>query len=156
MDGNSPPDVAVELAMVAIRRRQQRRTLAGRALGEERSRAVAAITEVLDVVEENDANGRGTSVTELARSLSVDQPRASKLVNLAVEAGLLRRADDPHDARRSLLQLTAPGRTHLGQVHVFRRSVFASAMDDWTDDERTAFATLLTRFVAALDHPSQR
>ena len=151
MVGNGRPEAAVELAMVAIRRRQQRRTLAGHALGEDGARAVAAITEVLDVVEENEAAERRTTVTELARSLGVDQPRASKLVNLAVEAGQLYRADDPADGRHSLLRLTAAGRAHLAQVHAFRRSVFAAAMDDWTDGERAAFADLITRFVAGLD-----
>jgi DNA-binding MarR family transcriptional regulator len=77
-------------------------------------------------------------------------------VNLAVAAGLLRRVDDPSDARRSLLQLTTAGHRHLEQVHEFRRSMFASAMDSWTDDERTTFATLLTRFVAALGNQTAR
>jgi len=153
MVGNDDPDAAVERAMVAIRRRQQRRTVAGQALGKDGARAVAAITEVLDVVEENDADERRTTVTELAHRLGVDQPRASKVVNLAVEAGLLRRTDDPTDARRSLLRLTADGHTHLEQVHEFRRSVFAAAMNDWTDDERIVFAGLLTRFVSALTDP---
>jgi DNA-binding MarR family transcriptional regulator len=150
MVGTEHPDAAVERAMVAIRRRQQRRTLAGRALGEDGGRAVAAITEVLDVVEENETIGRPTTVTELARSLGVDQPRATKLVNLAAEAGQLRRADDPADGRRSLLHLTPAGRAHLAQVHEFRRSVFAAAMAGWTEDERAAFADLITRFVAGL------
>jgi DNA-binding MarR family transcriptional regulator len=137
--------------MVRIRRRQQRRTLAGRALGEDGARARAALTEVLDVVEEDAAGGSPTTITELGRRLGVDQPRASKLVNLAVEAGLLRRGHDPADGRRSVLELTGPGRAHLEQVHQFRRSVFAVAMGDWTPDERTVFATLLTRFVANLE-----
>ena len=136
--------------MVTIRRRQRRRILAGQALGDDGSRSAAALTEVLDVVEENDAAERRTTVTELARTLGVDQPRASKLVNLAVAAELLDRVDDPADARRSLLQITLRGRAHLEQVHAFRRSSFAAAMADWTDDERTAFADLLTRFVAGL------
>lgn len=140
--------------MVAIRRRQQRRTLAGQALGQDGARATVAITEVLDVVEEDAAEGRRTSVTELGRILGVDQPRASKLVNLAVDAGLLQRVADPADARRSLLQLTAAGLAHLEQIHEFRRSVFAAAMDSWTDDERATFATLLTRFVSALSRPT--
>jgi DNA-binding MarR family transcriptional regulator len=183
MDGNPPPDAAVELAMVAIRRRQQRRTLAGQALGEAGAktrtgtkaeaeakagaeaeakseakagvRVTVAITEVLDIVEANATDGRRTMVTDVARSLEVDQPRASKLVHLAVEAGMLRRCDDPTDARRSLLQLTGSGQAHLDQVHEFRRAVFAAAMDGWTDDERSTFATLLTRFVAALHRPSR-
>jgi DNA-binding MarR family transcriptional regulator len=151
MVGNEHPEAAVELAMVAIRRRQQRRLLAARALGEEGAQAGAAITEVLDVVEENETAERPTTVTELARSLGVDQPRASKLVNLAVAAGQLRRVDDPADGRRSLLRLTDSGRAHLAQVHDFRQSVFAAAMATWTDEERTTFATLITRFVSGLN-----
>jgi DNA-binding MarR family transcriptional regulator len=148
------PDVAVELAMVRIRRRQHRRVLAGLALGQDGSRASrTAITEVLDIVEEDEATGAQTTVTELGRRLDVDQPRASKLVNLAVEAGLLERDVDPGDARRTVLRLTPAGQAHLEQVHQFRRSVFAAAMQSWSDAERETFAHLLTRFVTALDAP---
>jgi DNA-binding MarR family transcriptional regulator len=135
---------AVEVAMVTVRRRQSRRALA-RAAGA--SGVDIAAQEVLDAV---DAAGGTAGVTAIAEALDVDQPRASKLVAAAVAAGLLRREADQADGRRSVLALTATGRERLDRMHAFRRARFATAMAGWTDDERTAFADLLTRFVAGL------
>jgi DNA-binding MarR family transcriptional regulator len=136
---------AIETAMVAVRRRQSRRALA-RAAGA--SGVDIAAQEVLDAV---DAAGGPVGVTGIAEALDVDQPRASKLVAAAVQAGLLRREADQADGRRSVLALTTAGRDRLDRMRAFRRTRFAAAMDDWTDAERAAFADLLTRFVAGLD-----
>src|SRR5215470_2197540 len=145
------PETAVEQAMVAIRRRQNRRSLARRAEHEHGLAVSAAVTEVLDIVEANNDSGQQTTVTGLGRHLGLDQPRASKLAGQAITAGLLRRVADQHDGRRSLLELTAGGRAYLDRVHQYRRSQFTAAMSGWTDDDREAFADLLTRFITALD-----
>jgi DNA-binding MarR family transcriptional regulator len=108
---------AVEAAMVTVRRRQSRRVLA-REAGE--SPTEDAAQQVLDAVE---ASPVPLGVTGVGSALGVDQPRASKLAAAAVDAGLLRVADQA-DGRRSHLALTAEG--------------------------RATFADLLTRFVAAL------
>jgi DNA-binding MarR family transcriptional regulator len=153
MDRNTTdrhPEERVERAMVAIRRRQGRRALAARAEREHGAAASVAVTGVLDIVEGNADAGRPTTVTDLGRGLGTDQPRASKLAAQAITAGLLRRAADQHDGRRSLLELTADGRRHLALVHGYRRAQFARAMTGWTEEERDAFAGLLTRFVAVL------
>lgn len=144
---NADPVVVVEAAMVAVRRRQVRRTLAGAAGA---SPADDATQQVLDAVE---AAAEPIGVTAVARALGVDQPRASKVVALAVDAGLLRREADQDDGRRSHLALTAAGRARLDAVHAFRRARFDAAMASWTQTERATFADLLTRFVAALAPP---
>ncbi|SHL28502.1 DNA-binding transcriptional regulator, MarR family [Pseudonocardia thermophila] len=131
--------------MVAIRRRQSRRTLA-RVAGA----ADDTLQPVLDAVE---AAAEPMGVGEVAAAIDVDQPRASKLVAAAVSAGLLRREADQSDGRRTLLVLTDAGRERLAHVHAYRRRVFAAAMADWTDAERETFARLLTRFVTALPRP---
>ena len=41
------------------------------------------------------------SVSEIGDAVGVDQPRASRLVQQAVELGLVRREADPDDARRT-------------------------------------------------------
>jgi DNA-binding MarR family transcriptional regulator len=145
------PDIIIEHAMVAIRRRQSRRALARQADREHALAVSIAVTEVLDIIEDNGDLGQQTTVTDLARSLDIDQPRASKLAGQAITAGLLRRQADQHDGRRSPLQLTAAGRAYLDQVHHHRRTQFSRAMNGWTDQERQTFAQLLTRFVTALD-----
>src|SRR6266542_2755038 len=124
---------AVERAMVAIRRRQSRRTLASLAAGQGAAADAA-----------------------LAALLGVDQPRASKLVARATDQGLLRREADPRDGRRSLLVLTAAGHALLESVHRLRRGVFERAMADWPDRDRADFARLLTRFVGALTQDPAR
>jgi DNA-binding MarR family transcriptional regulator len=137
------PVVLVERAMVAVRRSQSRRALS-------RHMAVdPAVFAVLDAVEE-----RGpSSVTELASVLGVDQPRASRLVAKAVDEGFLARQADQSDGRRSLVSLTASGRTQVDAAHSSRQEVFARAMAEWSADERATFARLLTAFVAGVEIP---
>jgi DNA-binding MarR family transcriptional regulator len=141
MDGD--PVAAIESAMVAVRRRQSRRTLA-RDAGV--SPADVATLEVLDAVA-----AAPIGVTELADLLGVDQPRASKLVAAAVGAGLLRREADQDDGRRSRLALTADGEARLAAVRAGRQARFDAAMGGWSNAERATFAELLTRFVVGLD-----
>ncbi|HEY3686929.1 MAG TPA: MarR family transcriptional regulator [Streptosporangiaceae bacterium] len=142
-DDEADPVAAVERAMVVMRRSQTRRALAqlsGR--GTDPGTDVSGFG-ALDAVESG-----ARTVTDVARALGVDQPRASRLVARAVGDGLLVRAADQRDGRRALLDLTAEGRRLLARAHRFRQGVAARAMDDWSAAERAAFAGLLTRFVA--------
>jgi len=148
-----PPETVVEQAMVALRRRQSRRSLARRAEREHGLAVSIAVTEVLDIVEDDSDSGRQATVTGIARQLGIDQPRASKLAGQAIAAGLVRRVADQHDGRRSLLELTSAGRAYLDRVHRYRRSQFAAAMNGWTEHDRETFADLLLRFITALDQP---
>ncbi|MBF6436783.1 MarR family winged helix-turn-helix transcriptional regulator [Nocardia cyriacigeorgica] len=130
----------VERAMVEIRRRQTRRTLAPE--GEPAGQAF----DVLDIV----AATAEPTVSTVADALAVDRPRASRLVAAAVDAGYIERIADQSDGRRSLLAVTPAGRAALRSAHQRRIDAFASAMRDWTDTERHRFADLLTRFVAGM------
>ena len=137
------PVAEVEAAMIAIRRRQTRRTFAVQSGGPD------PVQEVLDAIEAAGPNPLG--VNGVATALGVDQPRASKLVATAVSAGLVRREADQADGRRTNLVLTPTGQAQLDTVHTHRRTRFAAAMADWPPEDQAAFATLLTRFVTALD-----
>ncbi|WP_406049650.1 MarR family winged helix-turn-helix transcriptional regulator [Kribbella sp. NBC_00889] len=137
------PVVAVETAMIAIRRRQTRRALAVQSGGPD------PVQDVLDAIEAAAPGSIG--VNGVAAALGVDQPRASKLVAAAVSAGLVRREADQQDGRRTNLVLTAEGRQQLDWVHGYRQERFADAMTGWTDAERETFADLLTRFVSGFD-----
>ncbi|MFE3444544.1 MarR family winged helix-turn-helix transcriptional regulator [Nocardia sp. NPDC059180] len=130
----------VERAMVEIRRRQTRRTLAPE--GEPAGQAF----DVLDVV----ASTPDPTVSTVADALAVDRPRASRLVAAAVDAGYIERTADQSDGRRSLLAVTPTGRSALHAAHQRRIDAFTSAMHTWTTPERTQFADLLTRFVAGM------
>lgn len=144
---------AVERAMVAIRRSQTRRALTR--LAQERDDADDAVVsgsavDLLDAIEATEQAGTPATVSSVAAALNVDQPRASKLVAAAVEAGLVRREADQADGRRALLVRTERGNALSEELHRFRRSIFATVMSDWTDADRAAFARLLTRFVESL------
>lgn len=132
----------IEAAMVAIRRRQNRRVLARQAGVPD-----TALFEVLDVVEAAEGTGQPAGVTAIATVLGVAQPRASKLVADAVTAGLIRREADQADGRRAQLVRTEAGRALSEQVHRSRREALAAVMSDWPEQDLDEFARLLTRFV---------
>jgi DNA-binding MarR family transcriptional regulator len=104
---------------------------------------------MLDAIEAAEKNGEQLGVTAIAQSIGVDQPRASRLVQEGTEAGYLRRAVDASDARRAVVQLTAAGRRHLTEVRETRTSAISGAIEGFSPDELSTFATLFDRFVRA-------
>ncbi|MET7337169.1 MarR family winged helix-turn-helix transcriptional regulator [Nonomuraea sp. NPDC005650] len=132
---------AVERAMVAIRRRQSRRALA------RQQGVVGPEYDVLDVIE---GAGGSVTVSTVAQALSVDQPRASRLVAAAVTAGLVRREADQADGRKAWLVLTEAGQAALEQARRGRQAAFAAVMEEWPAQDRAEFARLLTRFVEGM------
>ncbi|MFB9640907.1 MarR family winged helix-turn-helix transcriptional regulator [Agromyces lapidis] len=108
--------------------------------------AQAARFRLLDALE---AAPQPPSVGQLAEAIGVDQPRASRLVQAAVEAGHARREIDPADARRSAIVLTAAGRRVLAGARDTRRGAVETALAGFSPEESAEFARLLTRFVAA-------
>lgn len=135
----------IEQAMVTIRRRATRRSLTPPNLP-----FGSSVFDVLDAVEAGEDAGSPVGVSAVAEALHIDQPRASRLVAAVIGAGLVRREADQHDGRRALLVRTDAGRRLSVQVHRGRRAAFAAAMSDWSKQDRTTFAQLLTRFVVAL------
>jgi DNA-binding MarR family transcriptional regulator len=95
------------------------------------------------------AEGRRMGISEIAEAISVDQPRASRLVNDSAERGLVTRRADERDARRSVVELTDAGRTLLESARATRRSAVTDAVSGFTSEETATFAELLGRFVAA-------
>ncbi|WP_395245065.1 MarR family winged helix-turn-helix transcriptional regulator [Agromyces sp. MMS24-K17] len=92
------------------------------------------------------------SVSDVAGLIGVDQPRASRLVQAAVEAGFVRREADPSDARRSILIITEAGRTAVSATIGRRRAAIETALAGFTPAERAEFSRLLARFAAAWPH----
>jgi DNA-binding MarR family transcriptional regulator len=89
------------------------------------------------------------SVSELGDAIGVDQPRASRLVQQAVELGLARREADPEDARRIRVALTDEGKALVRGFRGERREAIDAALADFTDDERAELARLLTKLAEA-------
>lgn len=144
--------IAIETAVVALRRAQRRRGLArlARRTGERTGDYAAlpdAVFEFLDVLAAGAQRGDSLTVTDVSFQLDVDQPRASRLAGLALNAALIRREADQRDGRRSLLALTTAGYDTLARIHGFRQRVIAEATTGWSDADRAALARLLPRFV---------
>lgn len=114
----------------------------------------AARLRLLDALRLAETSDRRMGISELAEVIGVDQPRASRLVNEAAERGLVTRRADEKDARRSVVTLTDAGRAMLTTTRENRRSAVSDALAGFTDEETTAFAALLTRFVAGLENPA--
>ena len=109
----------------------------------------AARFRMLDVLEAAEREGTTYSISTLAPAIGVDQPRASRLVQEAVDRGLVSRVTDPADARRTLIQLTAAGRKQISEVRTHRRSAVEQALGAFTPEEAKTFAELFARFVRA-------
>lgn len=95
------------------------------------------------------ADGTGMSISQIAEAVGVDQPRASRLVNESAERGLVNRAVDPADARRSVVTLTAAGRGLFEKISESNRSAVTQALAGFSAEETAQFAALLSRFVRA-------
>lgn len=153
--GSQDPVSTIEFALMTMRRDQQARRLQrgrgprGHGPGHDRSLGGAARFRMLDALEQGPR-----TVSEIAAAVGVDQPRASRLVAEAVDRNLVRRDIDPRDARRAVVELTSGGRSFLTSAHESRRSAVETALDGFTDSERSQFAALLDRFVAAWPRPA--
>ena len=89
------------------------------------------------------------SISALAEQIGVDQPRASRLVQQAVERGFAAREADPEDARRTRVRLTEAGQQ---AVHGFRgrqRADMLVALEQFAPAERRELARLMTKLAAA-------
>lgn len=103
-----------------------------------------------------DAIARSTpgevSVRLVAESLQVAPSTASRLVERAVQAGMVSGDTSEHDPRRRVLHLTADGR-HLQRAALRHRTQrLAAATADWSRDDLAQFADLLDRFARTV-HP---
>lgn len=89
------------------------------------------------------------SVSEIADAIGVDQPRASRLVQQAVELGLAAREADPDDARRTRIALTSEGRRRAGDFRGERRERLSRALAGFTAEERAELVRLLGKLAAS-------
>ncbi|MGW3949668.1 hypothetical protein ACWEKM_01540 [Streptomyces sp. NPDC004752] len=142
-----PPLVAVERAMVRIRRHQTKRTL-GRFVTSRLDRSVDLThTVVVDAVEEEpEEPGQEVTVGLVAERPAVDPSRAGRLVAAGVEAGYVRRVVSRADSRRACLELTDAGRALALLTHRVRQQFLGEIMQDRSPQERKDFARLLGKF----------
>ncbi|MFH8882334.1 MarR family winged helix-turn-helix transcriptional regulator [Streptomyces californicus] len=148
---------AVESAMIRIRRRQSRRSLARPVVMGMAEPVDLNTLAVVDVIDEGAGESGGdVTVGFVADRLALDPSRASRIVAEAVRSGFVRRAASQEDGRRSCLELTDTGREALIAAHRTRQSFYSVVLGDWDPDEQRDFARLLTKFVRSLDDAGRR
>ncbi len=95
------------------------------------------------VVEACARAGGPVSVGEVARFADVEHSTASRLVDRAVRAGYVDRAEG---GRRAALELTAAGRDLRERAVARRTAWLTTVLDGWTAADVTGLAALLGRF----------
>ncbi|GAP63014.1 hypothetical protein ARMA_1437 [Ardenticatena maritima] len=76
------------------------------------------------------------TVSELAASQSVSVPTMSRSVSVLVERGLVRRVEDPHDRRRTLLEITDEGEALFERLRRQLQQRLAEQLETLTPQER--------------------
>lgn len=94
------------------------------------------------------------TVSAVGEAIGVDQPRASKLIQQAVELGLVRREADPADARRTRIALTDEGVRIARGFRGQRREHLSQALAGFSAAERAELARLLGKLADAWPHAS--
>ncbi len=89
------------------------------------------------------------SVSEVGEAIGVDQPRASRLIQQAVDLGLVQREADPADARRTRVALTDQGSRIVRGFRGERRERLQTALASFSPEERAELARLLTKLAGA-------
>lgn len=89
------------------------------------------------------------SISQLAEHIGVDQPRASRLVQQAVEAGHAVREADPGDARRTRVRLTASGEQLVHGVRSRQREHASTALAALAPSERAELLRLMAKLAQA-------
>ena len=98
------------------------------------------------------ADGNEVTVGDVAHFADVTPSTASRLVDRAVRADLVRRSPSGQDARRSVLHLTASGSALQQQALHARLGWLASVVQDWDPADVASMATLLGRFADGMTH----
>lgn len=120
----------------------------GRA-GEAVEMSTVLVVDAVQRLTEGDPPAEAT-VAAVADRLDVAASTASRLVDRAVTAGVVRRTRSAADPRRAPLVLTTEGRALVARATEFRLAYLHTLLEDWTDADRRTFAELLTRFATAV------
>jgi DNA-binding MarR family transcriptional regulator len=93
--------------------------------------------------------GGGSTAADLARRLNVDVTTTMRTAESLAVRGLLRKAKDPGDRRRSFLTLTAKGRKIHGRIHQAFIDQVVAAFVAMPAKARSDLVDGLVAFVAA-------
>jgi DNA-binding MarR family transcriptional regulator len=102
-----------------------------------------AQTPVLVVLREA---GRPMMITEIARSLHLETPSVTTMVDRLSDRGLVERAKDPKDRRKALVALTRKGRNLVESIREPGRQLEEEMFGALNSAERKTLRTLLKKF----------
>lgn len=91
------------------------------------------------------------SIGELSHTLGLDASTLNRQTHALLESSLLERIPDPDGGIARKLRLTRQGASLLEEERSTRSRAVASMLEDWSDDEKAAFATALRRFNAVVE-----
>ncbi|WP_030265487.1 MarR family winged helix-turn-helix transcriptional regulator [Streptomyces violens] len=135
---------ALQHQVAVFARRAEQSRLGG--VGQARNSMDRAAYLLLNRLDQEGAMG----VKALAAGMGIDSSTVTRQVAPLVDAGLVTRASHPEDGRAVVLQLSERGRSRLEEVRASRRELMALVTEEWSEEERNAFTTLLTRFNTSL------
>ncbi len=92
--------------------------------------------------------GQETHVRDVAALADVAPSTASRLVDAAERAGLLRRRPSSESARQTALVLTSPGQSLQRRAESARRGWLADVVAEWPVADVDRLGELLQRFAA--------
>lgn len=90
-------------------------------------------------------------VSGLAKCMELDSSTVSRHIRHLEENGYLSRTDDPDDRRATRVGLTRQGRAVLEQSMRARAGIVDAATADWSEADREALTTLMTRLASSID-----
>jgi DNA-binding MarR family transcriptional regulator len=94
-------------------------------------------------------------VRDVAHRVGVHPSTLSRTADRLVEAGFVRRAENPASRRETLLALTPPGRRLMHSVMQRRSRAIRVILGPLTSQQRAAVASALSLFAAAADEPGR-
>ena len=93
----------------------------------------------------------GSSISDLAKGLYMDQPTTSRVVSTLARHKLVRMDGDPDDRRRGRVVPTARGRALAEKLHHVAVSARSAVEGGLTSSERETLRALLTKALAHID-----
>lgn len=126
----------------------------GQSLAHGAERVEVSTLLVVDAVARHDA-ATECGIGDVAGHLHVAHSTASRLVERAVGAGMLRSRRSTVDPRRVVLLLTADGRRLQDHAVRFRLARLEELLADWPAADVATFARLLERFARAAYPPTK-
>lgn len=87
-----------------------------------------------------------SGVKALADEFQLDVSTVSRQAAALEQKGYIYRVPDPQDGRAYSLQITETGRNELLEHRQARLAMLAEMLGEWTEEERSRFGSLLSKF----------